>query len=300
MIHRTKILPINGFKQEGYDKIWIKILSLRLMIRDRKISLVLGSGGARGLAHIGAIRAIEEQGGIIDEIVGSSIGALIGGIYAKGDLSIFEDWVTKLTNRDVLSLLDFTWQSTGVVKGQKILNTVKQLIPDAQIEDLPIPFAAVTTNLTKECDCCLESGSLYEAIRASISIPGVFTAVLQDEDKMVDGGVLNPLPLKYLKKRKENLVIAVNLEAPAEKREQIFRDNSMIAVLQHAYYVMRNQITQLTLDLYTPDYVVQIPRDISGIWDYDKAKFLIERGKELTYSALQVTPNSSCSSNLLK
>ena len=255
-------------------------------LSGRKVSLVLGSGGARGLAHIGAIRALEEKGAVIDEIVGSSIGALIGGIYAKGELKLFEDWVTTLTNYDVLSLLDFTLQSTGWVKGEKILNKVKEMIPDVNIEELPIPFTAVTTNLTRECDCCISEGSMYEAFRASIAIPGVLTAVHQAEDKMVDGGVLNPLPLKYVQK-KNNILVAVNLEGPPERGTEVFKDNSMISVLQHSYYIMRNQITRLTIDLYQPDYVVDIPKDISGIWDYSKAKYLIERGKELTLSTLE-------------
>lgn len=257
------------------------------MIRGKHVSLVLGSGGARGLAHIGAIKAIEDAGGVIDEVVGSSIGALIGGFYAKGQLPVFEEWVSKLTSRDVFGLLDFTWQSTGVVKGQKVLNAVKALIPDADIETLPISFTAVCTNLTQECDCSLTSGSLYEAIRASIAIPGVLTAVSQNSDKMVDGGVLNPLPLSYVQKRSDNIVVAVNLEGPAERGTEIYKDDSLLSVLQHAYYVMRNQVTKLSIALYKPDYVVNIPRDISGIWDYDKANFLIEKGRVLTTAVLE-------------
>jgi len=256
-------------------------------LSGRKVSLVLGSGGARGLTHIGAIRALEEKGAVIDEIVGCSIGALIGGIHAKGELQVFEDWITTLTNYDVLGLLDFTLQSTGWVKGERILNKVRQMIPDVKMEELPIPFTAVTTNLTRECDCCITEGSMYEAIRASIAIPGVLTAVHQQEDKMVDGGVLNPLPLKYVRK-KNNIMVAVNLEGPPERGTEVFKDNSMLSVLQHSYYVMRNQITRLTIDLYQPDFVVDIPKDISGIWDYGKAKYLIERGKELTMNTLEM------------
>lgn len=254
-------------------------------LSGRKISLVLGSGGARGLTHIGAIQALEEKGAIIDEIVGCSIGSLIGGIYAKGELHLFEEWITKLTNYDVFGLLDFTFQSTGWVKGEKVLNKVKELIPDVLIEDLPILFTAVTTNLTQECDCCISEGSMYEAIRASIAIPGVLTAVKQEKDKMIDGGVLNPLPLSYVQ-RKNNIIVAVNLEGSPEKGPEIYKDDSMISVLQHSYYVMRNQITKLSIDLYRPDFVVDIPKDISGIWDYGKAKYLIEKGKDIALETL--------------
>lgn len=249
---------------------------------SKKVSLVLGSGGARGLTQIGVIKALEEQGAVIDEIVGCSIGSLIGGFYAKGELHLFEEWVTKLTNTDVLGLLDFTWQSTGWVKGEKVLNKVKQIIPDVDIRDLPILFTAVATNLTQECDYPIYKGSLYDAIRASISIPGVFTAVTRKRGKMVDGGVLNPLPLNYVKKREENIVIAINLEAPPSNKEMVFKDDSMLSVLQHSYYIMRNQITNLTIELYKPDYVIHVPKDTSGIWDYGKAKYLIEKGYEMT------------------
>ncbi len=255
-------------------------------LSGRKISLVLGSGGARGLTHIGAIRAVEEKGAVIDEIVGCSIGSLIGGIYAKGELHLFEEWITKLTNYDVFGLLDFTFQSTGWVKGEKVLNKVKEIIPDILIEELPISFTAVSTNLTQECDCCITEGSMYEAIRASIAIPGVLTAVKQEKDKMIDGGVLNPLPLSYVQK-KNNIIVAVNLEGSPERGPEIYKDDSMIAVLQHSYYVMRNQITKLSIELYQPDFVVDIPKDISGIWDYGKAKFLIEKGKEITLNTLK-------------
>jgi NTE family protein len=254
-------------------------------LSGRKVSLVLGSGGARGLAHIGAIKALEDKGAIIDEIVGCSIGSLIGGIYAKGELHLFEEWISKLTNYDMLSLLDFTLESTGWVKGNKVLNKVKEIIPDSKIEELPILFSAVTTNLTQECDSCISSGSMYEAIRASIAIPGVFTAVKKKDDKMIDGGVLNPLPLNYVR-RKNNIIVAVNLEGAPEKGPEIYKDDSTLSVLQHSYYLMRNQITKLNIELHKPDFVVDIPKDISSIWDYSKAQFLIERGKQITLDTL--------------
>ena len=254
-------------------------------IERRNISLVLGSGGARGLAHIGVIDALEEKGFQINEVVGCSIGSLVGGIYAKGDLETFRTWITKLSSYDVWSLLDFTWKGTGWVKGDRVLTKIRKQIPDINIEEMPILFSAVSTNLTKGEDVNIVKGSMFEAIRSSIAIPGVLTAVNRKSGIMVDGGVLNPLPIKYVRK-KENMVVAVNLEAASEDIAE--RDNSFLSILQHSYYLMRNQITQQTLEIYHPDLVINIPRTISGIWDYDKADFLIEQGKERTLQALEL------------
>lgn len=254
-------------------------------LKGKRVSLVLGSGGARGLAHIGVIQALEEKGAIIDEIVGCSIGSLIGGIYATGELDKFTEWVTKLTSMDVWGLMDFTWKSTGWLKGDRLLRRVQKRIPDIKIEDMPILFSAVSTNLSLGQDVNITSGSMYDAIRASIAIPGILTAVNKKSGTMVDGGVLNPLPLNYVRK-KENIVIAVNLEASSDDLEDDFKDESSLTILQHSYYLMRNQITQLTIDLHKPNYVINIPRSVSGIWDYDKAEFLITKGKERAWETL--------------
>lgn len=248
-------------------------------LKGKNVSLVLGSGGARGLAHIGVIKVLEERGAIINEVVGSSIGSLIGGFYAKGELQIFEDWVKKLTRTDVIRLLDFTLQSSGWVKGNKVLNKVKGIIPDVNIEELPIRFTAVSTNLSQGCEKAITKGSLYDAIRASIAVPGVITAFNQNQEKWIDGGVMNPLPLNHVK-NKNSIIIAVNLEGQALKTNTV-NEISTLSVLQQSYYLMRNQIIKLSVETYRPDYVVEIPRNISGLWDFSKAGFLIDKGREL-------------------
>ncbi|MFA5905272.1 MAG: patatin-like phospholipase family protein, partial [Desulfobacula sp.] len=141
----------------------------------KTISLVLGSGGARGLAHIGVIRWLEENHFDIRSICGCSMGALIGGIYAAGKLDDYQQWVAALRKIDIVTLLDFSWKRSGFVKGDKIINTLVELVGDRRIEDLPVSFTAVATDVVNEREVWLTSGRLFDAIRASISLPFFFT-----------------------------------------------------------------------------------------------------------------------------
>jgi len=256
----------------------------------KHVSLVLGSGGARGISEIGVIYALKSKGFIIDEIVGCSIGSLIGGIYAQGRLGDFQDWLKNLSKREIFRLMDFTYSGAGVMKGVRIFEVLKQLVPDVDIEDLPIRYTAIATDLNKEEDVVFRSGSMYDAIRASIAIPAVFTAVSIDEQFLVDGGVLNPLPINHVQHR-HNIVVAVNLdghpdpELLAQKNVKPSKLNS-IGVLTHAYYAMRRKLAAQSLALYQPDYTITIPHNISGLWDYDRSEYLIEKGAELTERAL--------------
>ena len=141
----------------------------------KTVSLVLGSGGARGLAHIGVIEALKEHDYEIASIAGCSVGALIGGIYAAGELDKFEEWVRGVSKLEIVNLLDVAWQSDGLVKGDKIIDKLVDLVGDQQIEDLPISFTAVATDITNGGEVWLSKGRLFDAIRASISLPLFFT-----------------------------------------------------------------------------------------------------------------------------
>ncbi len=253
------------------------------------VSLVLGGGGARGLTQIGVIKVLEEKGFVIDEIVGCSIGSLVGGLYALDKLDIFEKWVVTLTRRDVYGLMDFGLPTSGIVKGIRIMDKLKEMIPDTTIETLPIAFSAVITELRLEKDLVITSGSLYEAIRASIAIPGIFTMVNRQDKLIVDGGVLNPLPLSHVKKRKENIVIAVNLDGYSDTESEDFQHGKigMFSVLQHTYTAMRRQLSKLAIEFYRPDYIINVPKNIAGTMEFEKAAFLIERGKELALQAFE-------------
>ncbi|MCK4793275.1 MAG: patatin-like phospholipase family protein, partial [Desulfobacteraceae bacterium] len=173
------------------------------------IALVLGSGGARGLAHIGVIEEFEKQGFEINSVAGTSMGALIGGLYAMDKLHEYKDWVLTLDKVEVFNLIDFTFSSHGLIKGDKIINKMKTFLPDRNIEDLDIPFAAVATDITNEKEVVFTTGSVYEAVRASIAIPTVFTPVNKDNILLVDGGVLNPIPANRVKRIGNDILVAV-------------------------------------------------------------------------------------------
>lgn len=177
----------------------------------KTVSLVLGSGGARGLAHIGIIRYLEESGYDIRSISGCSMGAVIGGTYAAGKLEEFEKWVCTIDGMDIVSLLDISWTKGGLVKGDKIIGTLKNLIGDRNIEDLPIPFTAVAADFAAEKEVWMQRGNLFDAIRASMSLPLLFTPVEQNGRLLIDGGVLNPVPIAPTFSDHNDLTIAVNL-----------------------------------------------------------------------------------------
>ena len=178
---------------------------------NNTVSLVLGSGGARGLAHIGVIRWLEENGFIIKSVSGCSMGALIGGVYAAGKLEDFESWVRAITKVDIVTLLDFAWGKSGLIKGDKIINTLTELVGDVVIEDLPVKYTAVAADIVREKEVWMNSGPLFDAIRASISLPLFFTPFRYNGVELIDGGVLNPVPIAPTFSDATDLTIAVNL-----------------------------------------------------------------------------------------
>ena len=179
------------------------------------ISLVLGSGGARGYAHIGAIEELREQGYDIRSIAGASMGALVGGIYAAGKLAEYRDWVRALQRLDVLRMLDWTFRG-GLIKGDRIVEKLRALISDINIEDLPISYTAVAVDLIAQREVWFSRGPLFDAIRASIAIPTVFRPHRYEGRSFVDGGLLNPVPITPTLRDLTQCTIAVDVNAPAE------------------------------------------------------------------------------------
>ena len=196
------------------------------MTTDKKsVSLVLGSGGARGLAHIGVIRWLEENDYVIKSISGSSVGALIGGIYAAGKLDDFEHWVRSITKLDIVTLLDLSWGKRGLVKGDKIINTLVDLVGDQRIEDLPVRFTAVASEIEEDKEIWLTSGRLFDAIRASIALPLFFTPFDHRGTPLIDGGVLNPVPIAPTFGDNTDLTIAVNLGGASTELDKVQQEN---------------------------------------------------------------------------
>lgn len=179
--------------------------------RGKRIALVLGAGGARGLAHIGVIEALLEQGYEIAAVAGSSMGALVGGIHAAGELPAYRDWAERLERNDVLRLLDVAFGASGLIRGDRVIATLKDLVGEHRIEDLPIPYVAVATDLATQREVWFQRGPLFDAIRASIAIPMVFTPHEVNGRELVDGGLLAPLPMAATRSFLCDFVVAVDL-----------------------------------------------------------------------------------------
>jgi len=256
-------------------------------MHKKKVSLVLGSGGARGITQIGVIKYLLENNYEIDEVVGCSIGSLIGAAFAEGKNDELGKWMSNLTRSDVFRLMDFSNPRFGLLKGQRVLSTLQDVFEDINIEDLKIKYAAVATDLVKECELVFREGSIYSAIRASIAIPAVFKGVALNGQFLVDGGVLNPLPINQVQ-NKDNIVIAVNLDGtPLLDTAIEFHKLSSIALLQESYRAMRRRLSILNIEIHKPDYLINIPHNLSGIWEFDKSAMLIDRGYEITKETME-------------
>jgi NTE family protein len=284
--------------------------------RGRRISLVLGSGGARGLAHIGIIRWLEEAGYRIDSISGASMGALVGGIYAAGKLDSYRDWVCALRSTDVLRFLDLSFSVGGLFKGERIIDTLRGMVGDHAIEDLPLAYTAVATDIDRQREVWITKGPLFDAIRASIAVPTIFTPHEYLGLTLVDGALLNPVPIAPTLRDFTDLTIAVNLngepqptgrgtrpsarQAPetAEKdlrsRIQEFldaitdgrsderdRDLGMFELVGRSFDIMQNAIAAVKLATYAPDIVIEVPREACGPYEFHRAREMIELGYRL-------------------
>lgn len=284
------------------------------------VSLVLGSGGARGLAHIGVIRALDEDGRFaVHSITGASIGALIGGLYAGGRLQPYADWVCSLTRSDVWGLLDFSFTGRGLFEGRRLMAKLADLVGDVRIEELPIPFTAVASDIERRREVWLNRGSLFEAIRASIAIPGVFTPVARGGRLLVDGGLLSPLPIAPTLGHDGDRTIAVSLNGAAERNlppaAAPSADRSALArwlgatrrklgvpkgegpsvgafdTIARSIEAMQDRIARYQVAAYRPDILIEIPVDACGVLDFHRGPELIELGYRQARAALQRAPD---------
>ena len=290
--------------------------------KKQTVSLVLGSGGARGLAHIGVIHWIEENDYDIRSISGCSMGALIGGVFACGKLDIFEEWVRAISKIDIVRLLDVSWGKKGLVEGERIITTLKKLIGDRQIEELPIEYTAVAADIKREKEVWLKRGSLFDAIRASISLPLFFTPFEMNGMKLLDGGILNPVPIAPTFEDNTDLTIAVNLGAPPsgnpppipqaesedvnqspvdrlhanisnfidEIKSQVSPDDvgnwTMLSIADQTFDAMQGTIARQKLAAYPPDHTIMIARDACGTLEFDRADEMIALGYETAARSL--------------
>ncbi|HHJ1297543.1 patatin-like phospholipase family protein [Pseudomonas sp. P1B16] len=187
---------------------------------SKRVALVLGSGGARGYAHIGVIEEIERRGYDIACVAGCSMGAVVGGIYAAGKLEEYRNWIESLDYLDVLRLVDVSFR-LGAIRGDKVFGQIRKIVGEINIEQLRIPYTAVATDLTNQQEIWFQEGCLHQAMRASAAIPSLFTPVMQGNRMLVDGGILNPLPIVPVVSSHCDLIIAVNLNATNQKQYQL-------------------------------------------------------------------------------
>lgn len=191
----------------------------------KKVALALASGGPRGFAYIGAIEELQKRGYTITSIAGTSAGSLVGGIYAAGGMQAFKEWLFGLDPVKVVALMDFSISKNYLVKGEKVINAIKERVPDINIEDLPIPFAAVATDLYTGEEVVFREGPLFDAIRASISIPSMFKPAEWKGRTLVDGGMVNTLPLNRVQRTPGDILIGFNVNQIDAAEIQGFLDS---------------------------------------------------------------------------
>jgi NTE family protein len=256
----------------------------------KTVSLVLGSGGARGYAHIGAIEELRAQGFDICSVAGASMGALIGGIYAAGKLDDYRDWARTLQKFDVLRLLDWTFRG-GLIKGDRIIGRLRELIGDVMIENLPIPYTAVAVDILAQREVWFTHGPLFDAIRASIAIPTVFRPHHYEGRVLVDGGLLNPVPITPTLRDLTDCTIAVDLNAAPDDADSApapdaNTDPGLLETFARSLDAVQATLTRFKLAAQPPALVVSIPRNSGAFYEFHRAADLIELGRERTRAAL--------------
>ena len=287
------------------------------LVKSKNVALALSSGGARGLAHIGAIEELEAQGYHISAIAGCSMGALIGGVYAAGKLEEFRDWMKTIDRKKMLELTDFSLSLNHLVKGSRIIEAIMEFVPDMPIEDLPIPYCAVATDLKAGREVVFDKGSLFEAIRASISLPSFYEPVQRDDMILIDGGVINPIPLNRVQRQPGDILVGVDVsghdyKAQWEKKQALVerrkRDKSLkaqildklipdnidfnyLTLLSRTSSLMIRQNSILMAQLTHPDMLIDIQMSRYGSFDYHLSEKIIAVGRLKTSLAISKYEN---------
>lgn len=284
------------------------------------VTLVLSGGGARGIAHIGVIEELERRAYEIASVTGTSMGALVGGVYADGALDPLKEWLLSLDKLRVFRLVDFTLSRSGLVKGDRVFNRMRDFIPDTPIEELRIPYAAVAVDLVRKEEVVFRQGSLFEAIRASVSIPSVLTPVKTQGRILVDGGVLNNIPVNHAPRVPGDILVVVNVNAsipvrkpeisreehekqkrayqrkteefqsyvqkilhpPSATRKVASHEENMgfFNLIDKTIGLMTDHMAKLSLKDFQPDVLVEVSHDACGTFDFYKAEEMLEMGRQ--------------------
>lgn len=228
----------------------------------KSVALVLSSGGPRGLAYIGAIEELQSRGYMIHSVAGTSMGSLVGGVFAAGKLAEFKEWITTLDGWKVFSLMDFSLSKNHFVKGDKIMDAIKCIVPDVDIESLEIPYRAVATDISTGEEVVFSSGKLFDAIRASISIPSLFRPVPYGMSMLIDGCMVNCLPLNRVVRSEDDILVAfdTNYMNPATIRTSLLRESVEAAAEEAFYQQTREQAASIVTDFKSQTTVSMVDR----------------------------------------
>ncbi len=276
------------------------------------VALVLSSGSARGFVHIGAIEALERAGYKITSVAGTSMGALIGGMYAAGKLAEIKDWLVSLDRKKVFQLVDFSFSLNHVVKGRRVMDAIAEIVPDTDISQLPIPFCAVAADVQHGEEIDFREGSLLKAVRASISLPSILRPMHTDGRILIDGGAVNPIPLNRVKRHDGDILVAINVNAPADPVYDLIRrqakqrlkaagsslwqklipdpemaDSNYYTLLSNTFSLMIQSNTERALQITPPDIRVDIPVNRFGEFDYDRAGRIVRVGRMAMKRAIE-------------
>lgn len=296
-------------------------------IMPGSVTLVLSSGGARGYAHIGVIEALEENGYAISTVTGCSMGAVVGGVYAAGGLMEFKRWACNLERTDIFKLYDFVFSSQGFIRGERVFKQIEEFIPDRNIEELEIPFQAVATDLNAQKEIIFNKGSLYRALRASSTIPAVIKPAEFKDLELLDGGILNPLPIDLAVKKPGDIVVAVDVNSkipyvrPQLSKLELAEENKFntrleklskkwfkrgpypkqkerkklgfFDLMMRSIDMMQDRITENILQQHPPDVLIEISRSRCSTFDYYKAQKLIDEGFTKCQNALMEIKNTA-------
>ena len=287
---------------------------------NKNVALVLSSGGSKGLAHIGVINELERQGFNITSVSGSSIGAVIGGLYAMNKLTEYMDWVKTLDKRKVWGLMDFTFSKNGFLKGERVFTEMQSFIPDLAIEEMRIPFSAVATDIINEKEVVFNSGSFYNAIRASIAIPTAIKPIEYQDTYLVDGGVLCPTPIEHIHRNENDILVVVNLYGDKIEKTSAKEINQKPGIFGNSKYkeylsnlignlitsdgnknslgyfslldittsAMIHKLSKLTIQQYQPEITINIPSNSAKTFDFHKANELIKLGEDLAKEQIEI------------
>lgn len=289
----------------------------------QKVALVLSSGGCRGIAHIGVIEELLCEEYEITSIAGSSIGALIGGIFASGNLPKFKNWICNLDEIDVFDLMDFTFAGKGIIKAEIFFRSLEEFIGCKTFEELKIPLSVVTTDIVHRKEVVFDKGNLLLAIRSSVAIPSIITPVVYKDMILVDGGVINPIPVDSVSRTDGDILVVVDANSNIPYKKPLYseipkqpkpfslkrktfeylktyfhflsgeknhtKDNiNYLRVIDKTIDMMQERICQLSIKQGKPDMDIDISREAASTFEFYRAQELIEAGREAYHKCKKI------------